>query len=52
MLDMQIPGGLDRGQFYPGFHLYMVSEAWQRGAKKLWPIKDPEEGCKFWEVRA
>ena len=20
-------------------------------AKKLWPKKDPDEGCKFWEAR-
>ncbi len=28
LLDMQIPGGLDRRDLYSGFHLYMVPEAW------------------------
>jgi len=29
----------------------MVSEAWQKEEKKLWPQKDPDERSKFWEKR-
>jgi len=31
---MQIPGGLDRRNLYPEFHLYMVPKAWYKERKR------------------
>ena len=35
LLDMQIPGELDRGKLYSGFHLHAVFEAWQKKRKEV-----------------
>ena len=48
LLDMQIPGGLD-GTFIQDFTCTWFPKHGKEEEKKLWPQKDPDEGCKFWE---
>ena len=47
------PGKLERGDtFIQDFTCTWFPKHGKEQGKKLWPQKDPDERCKFWEERA